>query len=178
MVAGLATEHCRRNEMLENDYRGVVADWKVELLVRRAKKMGFRRHDLEDVQQEVILDVMKFEYDPSRSNGASEETALTAVIDKRLKMMVRGRKREQQRMEVIAPRQATEYPPPDGLALDVNDVTSRLSPDDQAVCRAMSEGECPRQIAVRLGWSWRRVEQAIARIRQHFTAAGLDGEEG
>ncbi len=61
------------------DYGGMVEDWKVELIVGRARRMGFREDELGDVQQEVIPDVAAFRYDPSRAEGALEKAALTPV---------------------------------------------------------------------------------------------------
>ena len=37
-----------------NDYGGLVEPWKVALIAARARRFGFRGHELEDVQQEII----------------------------------------------------------------------------------------------------------------------------
>jgi hypothetical protein len=57
-------------------------DDKLNLIKSRARLLGFRRHDLEDAVQEVMLAVLEFEYAPEKSNGATETTALTTVIDR------------------------------------------------------------------------------------------------
>ena len=41
----------------------------------RARRMGFKRHDIEDVQQQILLVLMDFEFNPEKSNGASGQTA-------------------------------------------------------------------------------------------------------
>ena len=44
--------------------------------------MGFRRQDLDDVQQQVSIALLQFNFDEARSNGASERT--TTTIHKRI----------------------------------------------------------------------------------------------
>ena len=82
-----------------NIYEGVIDDWKVELFRMCAKRLGIRRHDLEDVQQEIVLDVLDFRFDAAKSNGACERTALTSLIDRRLMTMLRGKRRYSRRQE-------------------------------------------------------------------------------
>lgn len=53
----------------------------LDLIARRCRRMGFRGADLDDASQEAAIAVMLFEFDEERANGASLETALTAVID-------------------------------------------------------------------------------------------------
>jgi hypothetical protein len=55
--------------------------------------MGFRRQDLDDVQQQVSIALLQFNFDEARSNGASERTAITAVIDRQLRKIRRSVKK-------------------------------------------------------------------------------------
>ena len=66
---------------------------KLNLIKTRARLMGFRRHDLEDAVQEVMLEVLEFKYEPEKSNGATETTALTTVIDRKLVSLTRVNRR-------------------------------------------------------------------------------------
>ena len=67
----------------------------------RAKRLGIRRHDLEDAQQEIVLDVLDFRFDAAKSNGACERTALTSLIDRRLMTMLRAKRRYAQRVQSL-----------------------------------------------------------------------------
>ncbi len=75
------------------NYRRLVEQWKVELNERRARKKGFRPDEVDDVLQDVLPVVVAFRFEPERSNGATETTALVAVIDKRLAHIRRGHAR-------------------------------------------------------------------------------------
>ena len=66
---------------------------KLDLVKSRARIMGFRRHDLEDAVQEVMLSVLEFQYDPEQPNGGTETTALITVIDRRLLILKRAKRR-------------------------------------------------------------------------------------
>ncbi len=65
--------------MNRHAYEGVVDHWKVDLIRTRARRLGVRRHDLEDAQQEIALDVQKFHFKSAKSNGACERTAHPAL---------------------------------------------------------------------------------------------------
>ena len=77
--------------MRPNHYEPVLQKWQSDLIIARARRMGFRGHDLLDAQQEVALAVMLFRFDLAKSNGAAETTALTALIDRQLKTMLRAK---------------------------------------------------------------------------------------
>jgi hypothetical protein len=77
------------------DYNGQVEPWKVDLIISRAKRMGFRCDEIEDAQQTIIFDVMCFRFNTTKSNGATETTALIALIDNRLKSLLRSKTRYQ-----------------------------------------------------------------------------------
>ena len=63
-----------------NRYDGLLEPWKVQLIISRATRLGFRRHDLEDVQQDVALAIIDFRFDPGQN--VAESTVLTALVDK------------------------------------------------------------------------------------------------
>jgi integrase len=84
--------------MYRNKYDSVIDKSKLAWINSRARRMGFRRQDLDDVQQQVSIALLQFTFDPSKSNGASERTAITAVIDRQLRKIRRTRTRHVDRL--------------------------------------------------------------------------------
>ncbi|MGE3808278.1 MAG: hypothetical protein AB7K24_26760 [Gemmataceae bacterium] len=162
-----------------NDYSGVVESWKIELLGQRAKRLGFREDELPDLQQEIVFDIISFQFDPAKSNGATEATALTAVIDRRLKTFLRTKCRYQSRIErlqngqhgELESRQADQ----DQLALDVRDVIARLPEREQLICKRLLEGHCLNHIVEELRCSWPTLKRLLVGIRRSFREQGLEG---
>ena len=166
--------------MKKLNYAGVVDPWKVDLIVKRAKCMGFRSHELEDVQQELILDVMRFRFDPARANGAKEATALVALIDNRLRNLVRSCVRYLAHRNRFGREVEEAYEPIAVLerALDVTSVVASLPERERQVCRGLGLGETRSAIASRLGLGWHTVNRIIGRIRQRFQETGLEAWVG
>jgi RNA polymerase sigma factor (sigma-70 family) len=158
------------------NYDGLVEQWKVDLIVGRAKCMGFRNDEIPDVQQEIILDVLEFQYDPNKSNGAKERTVLQALIDNRLRHIRRTAMREKAKVERIKDqvRQTCDNAEQQ-CALDVQDVVADLTPREQVVCRALAEGRSKHEIAKQMGCGWHTVDRLVRHIRDHFEKIGLDG---
>ena len=75
------------------EYDDLVEPWKVALLVARAVRMGFAGEDLKDALQDIMPIVVAFKFELAKSNGAKESTALTALIDNQLRMILRKRAR-------------------------------------------------------------------------------------
>lgn len=161
--------------MLTNSYEGVLENWKVRLICQRARRMGFRGFDLDDVQQQVALALLDFCFDETKSNGANEATALTAVIDRQLAMIRRSEGREEQRREIAKRRCERYYDLTETeLSLDVENAIRSLSELDQQVCRGLSMGNSMNQIAGSLGISWHTVRDRVEAIRRHFEQLGLE----
>lgn len=158
--------------------------WKSDLVRARAVRLGFRGADLNDVQQEVLLEVMGFQFQPTRANGATEATALTALIDRRLCMARRRQHRYQRRLEQIYTR-ANADGSSSGMVevshetqidrnLDVQTILAKLEPEDRSLCEMLSAGQSIEAIADQLGCGWHTVKRRIDRLRQFFEEAGLD----
>ncbi|MGE3804091.1 MAG: hypothetical protein AB7K24_05385 [Gemmataceae bacterium] len=162
-----------------NDYSGLVATWKIELLGQRAKRFRFREDELPDLQQEIVFDILSFQFDPAKSNGASEATALTAVIDRRLKTILRTKCRYQSRIErmqngqqgQLESRQAVQ----DQLSLDVHDVIACLPERQQFICMRLLEGHCLNHIVEELRCSWPTLKRLLVGVRRSFREQGLEG---
>lgn len=157
-------------------YDGLVEQWKVDLIVRRARRMGFRRDELPDIQQEIVMDVLEFRYDPARSNGAKERTVLQTLIDNCLRHIKRTAMRDRAKVERFRDRVEETYDATEQeLALDVRDAVADLPPRERDVCRALADGCSRHEIARQLGCGWHTVDRLIRRIRDHFQKIGLDG---
>lgn len=170
--------------MFENDYGELIENWKAALIVSRAIRMGFRRHDLEDVQQQVVVALLAFEFDPAKSNGASEATAITALIDKKLKAIQRARSRYAKRVvgHTDESREEASLAATDEFStalvaqtLDVREAVADLPPPAQQICTALADGLSINEIARALGVGWHTIRRQVAGIRGYFEFLGLDG---
>ena len=168
--------------MFKNDYGVVIEKWKVDLIVSRARRFGFRRQDLEDAQQQIVWVLLGFEFDPARSNGATEETVVTALIDNQLLTLRRTRQRYQRHVsgndgdlsddnalatECLAAKQFT-------AASDVATVMAHLSPAARQVCSSLANGFSLNEISQQQGVGWHTVERQIRGIRHRFEELGID----
>ncbi len=162
--------------MVRNSYAGVLEEWKVALIRRRAQRKGFRSQDLDDAIQQAVLVVMEFRFDESRSNGASEATVLTAIVDRQLAMIRRGAERERQRMETFATSCSATYELTyhDETISAVRQTLDGASPLERSVCALLADGHSTNDIAGRFGLSWHTVDAAVRRIRRLFKRNGLD----
>lgn len=172
---------------MTNAVERLTLDDKLNLIKSRARLMGFRRHDLEDAVQEVMLTVLEFEYDVEKSNGATETTALTTVIDRRLNLLRRSQRRYAGLIERATDRLAVEYQGcEDGpfeldrtgeervASAELEDVIATMDDEMQQVCRLMMQGMLTRGISRRLKMGWNRVDELISTIRERLEAAGLN----
>jgi hypothetical protein len=169
--------------MVRDNRPPIPADWKSELIRSRARRLGRRGDEVNEAHQRIFLDVAAFNHDSKRSNGASKATALTAVIDNRLRNLRRAEKRYvrhlrelwAQRMSLIGP--AVEECPHLRcrlLAHDLQCVLARLSTVERAVCEAMALGRTPSAIARDLGLDRRALARIVGQIREIFAAHDLD----
>lgn len=154
-----------------------IAKW----IAARARRMGFRGHDIEDVQQQILLVLMDFEFDAEKAHGASIRTAITSVIDRQLRFMRRTRLRYSDHVS------GSENLPSDvadtsygvnasrriSLSEDLATARSKLSPLSQSICDALSEGQSINEIAQAMGISWHTVHKHVGTIRECFASFGL-----
>lgn len=161
--------------MFDPKYDGLIEQWKVDLIIERARFMRMRRHEYPDVLQTLVPELMKFRYDPAHSNGAQERTVLITVIDNHLRWMRRTIKRYRGHVERFGwtrTKFSSEEVKP--VKIDVADAIAKLTPDEQAVCHGLAESRSIHDIAKQLGCGWHTVERLIRGIRQQFAALGLD----
>lgn len=162
--------------MEKNYYDGIVERWKSDLIVARARRMGFRPDEITDVQQQIIQEVAAFHFAPVKSNGATEATALVALIDNNLKMICRTMARYRVRLDRLReePIPSPEFEDQEKL-LDIRAAVAALPEREQRVCKALGEGYSKHEIAKLLHCGWHTVDRLIRRIRAHFEEIGLDG---
>jgi RNA polymerase sigma factor (sigma-70 family) len=171
--------------MFQNDYATVIEKWKVDLIVSRAKRLGFQRQDLEDAQQSIVLELLAFQFDPSKANGATESTAVTSVIDHQLLNLRRRRNRYARRVTEcdndFADDNAVASAWQDGLRIavrsDLDTATSRLTPIARQICELLADGLSLNEIATALGVGWHTVNRHLQHIRQCFEQLGLDASD-
>jgi len=158
------------------NYDGIIEKWKVNLIIHRAKRCGFRPHEIPDALQEAVLVVLEFEYDPDHANGATERTALTTVIDNRLRKMKRAATRYKAHVESMG-QEATEFSRDevDPRAMDVATTLAGLTPRERDVCQGLADGLSKRQVARQIGCGWHTVERIVKRLRGQFRDMGLAG---
>ena len=167
---------------LKKQYAGVFDEWKIDLALRRIMAMGFVPSDWPDLMQELAIVMLGFRYDPAKANGATEETALYAVINKSLLHHLRTRCRESAKIRRYARELGVKA---DGtgeepfclldapMQMDVAHVCAHLDEFDQKVCSAIAAGNAKAQIARKIDCDWHTVKKAVGRIMKHFEAHGL-----
>jgi len=171
--------------MPANSYVGIVEQEVPRLVVSRARRMHIDRDEIDDLLQQIVPKLAKFEYDPSRSRGASRTTAMTAVIDRQIKAYLRAKNRYQkciERVKVMSgdsasgrpgrPHHITQLDLVD-LRLDLATAMATLSARDRMICHGMGDRLPVTVIAEQVGCGRDTVSRAIVRIREVFTAAGL-----
>jgi len=154
-----------------------IAKW----ISSRARRMGFRGHDIEDIQQQIRLVLMEFEFDNEKANGASSRTAITSVIDRQLRFMRRTRLRyndhvtgsESLPSDVVDASCAVDAVKHINMSEDLAIARSQLSPLAQRICDALSDGQSINEIAQAIGLSWHTVNKHVATIRECFASFGL-----
>ncbi|MHC4877909.1 MAG: RNA polymerase sigma factor [Planctomycetota bacterium] len=155
--------------------------WKLDLIARRARRLGLRGPDIDDAVQDLALDVLDFDYDPQRAGGASEPAVLAGVIDNRLISLLRSRERYQMHLARMAADLHPDSEIDDAqdltrceLRSDVRDLINALPTDHQDVCHKLMDGESLAEIADDLGCGWHTVRRMLDRIRATFVEAGIE----
>jgi DNA-directed RNA polymerase specialized sigma24 family protein len=166
----------------ENDYGDLIEKWKVDLIEMRARAMGFSEDEIPDLQQEIVLQFLGFEYDETL--GASENTALHRIIDRKLINARRDKNRDVRRLnnETVSLEDAgaAERPCPGmpdielcELRLDLEAAMADLEGLEKAVCEGLLRGESKTEIARAQGCSNANITKAVRRLRRKLASRGL-----
>ena len=160
--------------------------FKLNLMRRRAARLGLCGADLDDVQQEVALRMAAFQL----HEGFDNEDAAFAALVNFSNLYLQTAKRNQQRyyksldrikrsMESRGCDSEGESDPNDLERIDrdqdIQTTLSTLSLDDKELCQALMAGESIDSIAQRLKCGWHTVGRRIRRLRSYFREMGLDG---
>ena len=174
--------------MQKSDSPQTVEQWKLELIRKRARRMGFQEANVDDAVQEIFIELMDFKYDPAASNTATEQTVVTQLIDNRLRMMRRSESRYQKRLEEMHEaacpavhasideqdeRREPAYEENPGTVLDVRDALSSLDAPEREVCQLLGEGNSINEVARILGCSQTTVRTHVVKVRERFTELGV-----
>lgn len=162
--------------MHNNRYTDIVDHWKIDLLRIRARRLGIGAHDIQEAEQEIAPLLATFRFDPT--NGATERTALTRVIDNRLKNVKRRSARYARHIaesRCMKRDEAVDTTARSLLAIDVRDAVAGLPDREQTVCRRLLDGESVHEIAKQMGCTWHTIRRLLDGIRERFMAMGLDG---
>jgi len=158
-------------------YDGILENWKIELALKRARKISFRDDELDDVIQDLVIVLMDIDYDVQRANGASEKTMLTSVIDLQLYKMRRSNDRRKCLEQGVALSGDETYDNSDiECSADVQTVVDKLDDQQQRVCELLSQGYPKSAVAEEVGCNWYVIEQIVSDIREQFEEQGF-GEE-
>ena len=157
------------------EYEGIIEKWKVNLIIHRAKRCGFKPHEIPDALQEAVLVVLEFEYDPDHAKGAIESTALVPVIDNRLRKMKRSEARYQTHVEKFGlTTEKFDCGESGQREIDVATVMAALTPEEERVCRGLANGVPILQIANQMDCSWHSIARMIRRLREFFEDLDMD----
>ena len=151
--------------MERNEYGGLIARWKVDLIRARAKRLYFREDEIDDLEQIIVQQLLETDFDPDVAGGASERTFVIAVIDRQLLKVKRNRRRDKRRVNYesvslddenfftekafFALARAERH----DLRLDVQQALIGLTPAERAICEALSQGHSQADIARSTGCS-------------------------
>ncbi|MCY2932482.1 MAG: hypothetical protein NTV86_23905 [Planctomycetota bacterium] len=168
------------------NYDGAVDKWKIRLAISRIRAFKLPRDDWEDALQEIVIAIYQFEFDPAKSNGAKESTALCGLINNVLLAMVRAHHRRQRRMEqytatvsIQVDRETGEvvddHEDDPAIRLDVAAILAGMTPIQREVCIRRARGDSLRKIARQMGLRWRQLCGILKAVHRKFQHAGLDG---
>jgi DNA-directed RNA polymerase specialized sigma24 family protein len=160
---------------MKPNYDGLVESWKMDLVESRARRKGIQAGCVDDLQQELIFDVMNFRYEAEKSNGASEKTVFTGIVDRCLANHIRSESRYKSHVERFktTANQVCDPSVHEQIAIDVRAAMESLTQDEKALCIAIMEGYSPNEIAQMRGCGWHAIERSMRRIRRQFEKYGL-----
>jgi RNA polymerase sigma factor (sigma-70 family) len=167
--------------MSGNDYGDLIEKWKIKLIALRARRLGFTSDEIPDLQQDIILELLGFEYDATQ--GASETTAFGRVIDRKLINERRNRNRDIRRIncDAISLNHVDDWACPVSnpierceLRIDLADAMTGLTETERHVCNALLHGENQASIAEQRGCSRAAVWNIVKRLRNRFRKVRLD----
>lgn len=172
--------------MWRNKYGDLIEEWKVGMIVARAKRYGFRDDEIPDLEQMIVPELLNANFNRELRDGATETTFVIAIIDRHLQKVLRDRSRDKRRVnyeasplpsaEVITERDFFSLRETERIRLriDLETIMAGLSPEEKQICAGLIRGETQTEIAGAMGKSKAAVSNAVRRLREKFQKWGLD----
>ena len=170
---------------LRNDYGDLIERWKVDLIRARARRLFFREDEIPDLEQTIVMELLKADYQPEVPGGASEHTFVIAVIDHQLKEVRRYRAREKRRWDYEALsiedgpdvrdeiKSLSVEQDDQGLRLDLAQAMRHLRPAERELCVALGQGQKQAVIARATGRSRAAICDEVRKLRDKLQKWGL-----
>jgi RNA polymerase sigma factor (sigma-70 family) len=156
---------------MKNPFEGLLELDHVKTIARRARHLGFRGQDLDEVVQ---LTAIRLSRTPVR-----EEAMLISATDESAADVRRREARHQGQVErlqeLATPEEVDSADDATTLAMDMKECVRRLSETDQVICEHLSRGHSLREIADCLGLSKSAVQAHKRHIRRYLADSGLNG---
>ncbi|MFA4974803.1 MAG: hypothetical protein WC683_19555 [bacterium] len=172
--------------MERNDYGDLIERWKVDLIRVRARRLYFRKDEIDDLEQIIVQELLKTNFKPGAEGGSSERTFVIAVIDRQLMKVKRDRRRDVRRAnyESLSLEDKGVFTEKNFFSLsrtetheaklDVKQALMDLSPAQRAICRALGEGRTQAEIARMTGRSKAAVCADVRKLAEKFRKWGLN----
>jgi DNA-binding NarL/FixJ family response regulator len=157
-------------------------EWKIKLAIARIMCFGVPKQAWQDIMQELAIVIHEFTFDAVKAHAASEETVLCRLIDNRIRMLARSNARRLAMLERLGEMSQSEeddhMPEDDASDADVWELVASLTPLQQRICQGLMDGLSELQIAAATGRHYTTICRHVQRIREAFTAKGLDTCQG
>lgn len=153
-----------------------------------SRSKGFRRHEAEDLKQELLMAVWRKRHLYDSARGAFDTFAAKVVIST-VKMKLRDRRRiKRGSMAAVMPRHRGHWTidvttdhrtgrsspdPASDVRMDVAQALSTLPPSLKHVAEELMRDDGVKRIAAEAGKSRQRIYAAIEQLRKRFTDAEL-----
>jgi DNA-directed RNA polymerase specialized sigma24 family protein len=149
---------------MKNPFKGLLDDHHVKVITLRARALGFRSQDLDEVVQLTAIRLSRTDVrDDALLISATNESAADVA---RRESRQTGRV---ERLQQLAPTDAVESADSSvAEALDVGKQVQGLSKTNRTICDYLSRGWSIREIARVLGITASAVHQRMHRMRKHF----------
>ena len=163
---------------LYEHYEGLLEPRRIRLAIGRLRAFRVPMRCWDETMQELALVICNFRFDPDRAGDASEETILCRMLDNRIRELARSNGRrarnEQKLCEISHPTLDWVTPDDDAMDVELRELLTELTPEQQAVCRDLMAGRSIGQIAKARGRCWYTIERQVEAIRQFLIERGYD----
>lgn len=168
----------------KNSYGGLIEQWKVKMITTRARRYGFSESDIPDIEQRIVMELLKVDFDSGLAGGAKETTFVIEVIDRQMKKALRDKYRDVRRAnyetvpldEPLTER--TFFKMHQGerfeLLIDLERAMAGLSAEEREICEGLMRGDTQAEIAREKKRSKAAMSEAVKRLREKLRKWGID----